>query len=126
MKNRLRALRLEKNIPTKDMVATVQTVYPKYDKTIQSKCENGGDYGVTISQAAMDTLYDTFDPDRSTARKSRTADRHRLPCRITCRLTEKDYQALQQLVDDKGYPSMQDWMAAVVQETIKDVKPDGL
>ena len=41
MAEELRELRIEKQIPAKEMVAVVQTLYPKYDKTVQSKCENG-------------------------------------------------------------------------------------
>ena len=50
MAEELRELRVTKQIPAKDMVAVVQTLYPKYDKTVQSKCENGEAYGVTIRQ----------------------------------------------------------------------------
>lgn len=44
MAEELRELRLSKSIPAKDMVAVVQQIYPKYDKTVQSKCENGEVY----------------------------------------------------------------------------------
>lgn len=44
MAEELRELRIEKQIPAKEMVAVVQTLYPKYDKTVQSKCENGDTY----------------------------------------------------------------------------------
>lgn len=47
MAEELRELRLSKQIPAKDMVAVVQAIYPKYDKTVQSKCENGDAYGQT-------------------------------------------------------------------------------
>ena len=48
MAEELRELRLSKQIPAKDMVAVVQAIYPKYDKTVQSKCENGDAYGVSL------------------------------------------------------------------------------
>lgn len=48
MAEELRELRLSKQIPAKDMVAVVQAIYPKYDKTVQSKCENGEAYGVSL------------------------------------------------------------------------------
>ena len=35
--NELRALRIDLGLPAKDMVAVVQGLYPKYDKTMQSK-----------------------------------------------------------------------------------------
>ena len=60
MAEELRELRVTKQIPAKDMVAVVQTLYPKYDKTVQSKCENGEAYGVTIRPDAMHALYERF------------------------------------------------------------------
>ena len=57
MAEELRELRLSKQIPAKDMVAVVQAIYPKYDKTVQSKCENGDAYGVSLRPDAMAALY---------------------------------------------------------------------
>lgn len=56
--NELRALRIDLGLPAKDMVAVVQGLYPKYDKTMQSKCENGDDYGISIRPDAMKALYE--------------------------------------------------------------------
>ena len=53
MAEELRELRLSKQIPAKDMVAVVQAIYPKYDKTVQSKCENGDAYGVSLRPDPM-------------------------------------------------------------------------
>lgn len=44
MSDELRELRISKQIPAKEMVEVVQALYPKYDKTVQSKCENGEAY----------------------------------------------------------------------------------
>lgn len=59
MAEELRELRLSKQIPAKDMVAVVQAIYPKYDKTVQSKCENGdaypaSDYGGDFAEVSED------------------------------------------------------------------------
>lgn len=62
MAEELRELRLSKQIPAKDMVAVVQALYPKYDKTVQSKCENGDAYGVSLRPDAMAALYSHFAP----------------------------------------------------------------
>ena len=40
------------------MVAVVQGLYPKYDKAMQSKCENGDDYGISLRPDAMRALYE--------------------------------------------------------------------
>lgn len=65
----LRELRLSKQIPAKDMVAVVQAIYPKYDKTVQSKCENGEAYGVSLRPDAMAALYAHFAPELARAAK---------------------------------------------------------
>lgn len=71
MAEELRELRLSKQIPAKDMVAVVQQIYPKYDKTVQSKCENGEVYGVSLRPDAMAALYAHFAPGGRGAAQSR-------------------------------------------------------
>lgn len=78
MPNSLKELRLKTKTPAKDMVAVVQTIYPKYDMTSQSKCENSDAYGICLTQKAMKALYAKFDPDGSIRKHLRTADQHRL------------------------------------------------
>ena len=39
--NDLQILRLGKGVPAQDMVELVRKLYPKYDKTLHSKCEHG-------------------------------------------------------------------------------------
>ena len=82
MAEELRELRLSKQIPAKDMVAVVQQIYPKYDKTVQSKCENGEVYGVSLRSDAMAALYAHFAPEVVEQRKAAKKDAHRLTCRI--------------------------------------------
>ena len=84
MAEELRELRVTKQIPAKDMVAVVQSLYPKYDKTVQSKCENGEAYGVTIRPDAMTALYERFAPERLEPPKRTRHGQHRLTCRISC------------------------------------------
>ena len=72
MAEELRELRLSKQIPAKDMVAVVQAIYPKYDKTVQSKCENGDAYGVSLRPDAMAALYSHRSWQRAARRPKRT------------------------------------------------------
>lgn len=118
MAEELRELRLSKQIPAKDMVAVVQTLYPKYDKTVQSKCENGEAYGVSLRPDALSALYDHFAPELAQARATAKKDRHRLTCRISARLETADYELLQQLITDEGYATTQDWLTATVRAYI--------
>ena len=72
MPNNLKELRLKTKTPAKETVAVVQTIYPKYDMTSQSKCENSDAYGVCLTQKAMKLLYAKFDPDGSVRKNFRT------------------------------------------------------
>lgn len=121
MSEKLRELRLAKQIPAKEMVAVVQELYPKYDKTVQSKCENGEVYGVSLRPDAMAALYARFAPElAATARKVPKKDNRRLKCRISARLEDADYAALQRLVAAEGYATMQDLLTAIVRRYIKE------
>lgn len=111
--NELRALRIDLGLPARDMVAIVQEIYPKYDKTMQSKCERGEEYGVAIQADAMKALYAKFAPNGTKASR-RKKDRHRLTGRITCRLKDADMEALQQRMKADGYATAQELMTALV------------
>ena len=112
--NELKALRIEKKIPAKDMVAVVQTIYPKYDKTVQSKCENSELYGTILAPDAMKALRSAFDPEGEAAARARRKDRHRLTCSIRARLETPVYEALQQLIEAEGHATAQDWLTEKV------------
>lgn len=112
--NELNALRIEKKIPAKDMVAVVQTIYPKYDKTVQSKCENSELYGTILAPDAMKALRSAFDPEGEAAARARRKDRHRLTCSIRARLETPVYEALQQLIEAEGHATAQEWLTEKV------------
>lgn len=111
--NPLRDLRLQSGATAKDMVEVVQTLYPKYDKTLQSKCENGDDYGVELKADAMEVLRTAFLPDSVTPVPIKKENR-RLTCRIYGRLTDDAYERLQQAMETDGYATTQDWVTAIV------------
>lgn len=117
MSDELRALRLAKNIPGKDMVDIVKPLYPKFDKTILSKCENGDAYGVDLRKDAMNALYKHYDPEGRL--KPKKKDAHRLSCRISCRLETVLYNKLVQLLKDSPHNTMQELLTAVITEYIR-------
>ncbi len=108
MAEELRELRISKNLPAKEMVEVVRGIYPKYDKTMQSKCERGDEYGIQIKPDAMKALYTRFDPER--LNKKKKGDGHKFTCRISCRLPDETYSLLQKCVKVDGYQTMQDWL----------------
>lgn len=115
--NALRELRLEYQIPVKDMVAVVRELYPKYDKTLQSKCENGDAYGVDLRPDAELALYARFAP---AAHRNRRKDRHRLTHRLSVRLENGAYGALQRRMAADGYDTAQALLTMLVLRYIQE------
>ncbi len=105
----LKKIRISKNIPAKDMVEIVKAIYPRYDKTLQSKCENGNDYGVCLRKDAEKAICRAFAPELQ-----KKKDGHRLTCRISCRLETADYETLMQNIAADGYITTQDWLSDMV------------
>lgn len=102
----LATLRTAKGIPVREMVEVVQTIYPKYDKIIQSKCEHGKEYGIQIRDDAFRALLQRFAPE---AVKKRDRDRKRNANRIQARLTEPVARQLHKALAEDGY-SVQGWI----------------
>ncbi|PWM26744.1 MAG: hypothetical protein DBX48_04310 [Limosilactobacillus fermentum] len=115
MGNELRSLRVELGLPAKDIVEIVRTIYPKYDKTMQSKCERSDEYGVILQPDAMATLRKQLDPLGKTVDK-RKKDRHRLTNRLHCRLDDTTYQVLQQKMEADGFASSQELLASLIRD----------
>ena len=113
MVEELRELRINRQLPAKEMVEVVRDIYPKYDKTLQSKCERGDEYGIQIKTRAMDALYTRFDPEKLTKKKK---DGHKYTCRISCRLPDDQYLLLQKYTQVDGYKTMQDWLTSQVKK----------
>ncbi len=107
----LRKLRLSKDIPAKEMVEVIKAIYPKYDKTVQSKCENGDAYGVSLRKDAAEAIIQKFAPE---LKKQRKKDGHRLTCSILCRLETHEYEALQLNIRADGYATIQAWLTDIV------------
>lgn len=120
MSSDLRELRLRCQLPAKDVVAVVKQIYPKYDKTLQSKCERSHEYGITLLPDAMEAVYAICPPDVLEACKRPKKERHRLTCRISARLENADYRALQQRLEADGYATMQDLLTDLVRRYLKE------
>lgn len=117
--NELRELRTSRGLAVKEMVAVVQGLYPKYDKTVQSKCENRDAYGVTIRRDALKALYRHFAPELLEPKKRTRHGQHRLTCRISARLENRTFAALQQRMQADGYRTFQELLTALVASYLK-------
>lgn len=108
----LRTLRISAGITARDMIEVVQTIYPKYDKIIQSKCEHGDEYGIQLRPDAMKALLARFAPE---PRKSAPQPRRSKPNRIQARLDDSLYARLQLAVKRDGI-TIQQFIEQKVQE----------
>ena len=119
MAEELRSLRISRQIPAKEMVAVVQEKYPKYDKTLQSKCERGDEYGIQLRQDAMAAILAKFSPLLIQPAATKKGDGHKLTSRISCRLSDEEYAELQQFIKADGFDTMQAWLTHRVRNYIK-------
>lgn len=113
-----------KGTKEKNLVAVIKAIYPKYDKTIHSKCKHGDVYGVMLRPDAMRSVCIklSITPEatpQSEPPRPRKADRRTLPCRISCRLSQSEYSELQQNIKADGFDTMQDWLTKCVRQYIK-------
>lgn len=112
--NEIRSLRLALGIPAKDLADAIKEMYPKFDKSLLSKVEHGLDYGICIRSDIMDALYAKFAPELLEPRKRARRGGNRLTCRISARLTDAAYGALQRQMEADGYATTQDWLTDMV------------
>lgn len=79
---------------------------------------------MNIRPDAMKALYERFAPERLEPPKRTRHGQHRLTCRISGRLEDSVYAALQQHMEIDGYATAQEWITAMVLRYIAE-KEDG-
>ena len=115
VKNTLRALRLQKELSAEEMVAVVQGQYPKYDKTLQSKCEHSDEYGVTLVPKAMAMLIGEFGELPKTKPDVRTLNN-----RLYVRLGDWHYEAFRRQMKADGFKTVQGCLSFLISQYIED------
>ncbi len=113
----LRDLRLAKNISAKDMVTEVQKLYPKYDKTLQSKCENSCEYGVQLKPDAFDSILEKYAPELLAKAKYQRQGCHRLTHSVSARLEDELYSKFISAITEDGY-NMTDGVRQAIYEYV--------
>ena len=109
----LRALRSERHIPVADIVEVVASIYPRFDRYLLSKVEHGDEYGIRLRADAERDLMTKFAiKSQGRAEAHRKPNRSK-PKRITCRLMETTYEALQRLIEQNGV-TMQGFLEALI------------
>lgn len=110
MENKLRELRVKHGVNARDMVGEVQKRYPKYDRTLHTKCERGDE---------MNAVCERFMPEKKPS-EARKRDFHRLTYRIYGRLTKAAYTSLQRQIKADGFASVQSWITYAVQKYLSE------
>ncbi|MGN0787086.1 MAG: hypothetical protein ACI4OB_06810 [Christensenellales bacterium] len=120
--NPLQYIRTVKQIPAKEVVEFVRGLHPKYDKTLQSKCERLEDYGVELETEAMIAVVEAYAPELLIEKPTavRQAENRRLKCRISCRLEDELYAKLLLTLKAKGFMTVQDWLHEMISIYLSD------
>ena len=89
----------QRNIPNMDIIDTMRTAFPGFDKSLLSKCRNPRHYGIGLRREAVKMLARHFAiaPPEAKRQPCRTK-----PKRIQVRLTEALYTALQRHIAQTG------------------------
>lgn len=119
MANDLKEFRQAHGLTASDLVAAIRKVFPKYDKTLQSKCENGEEYGIALLPRGMDAALSLV-PGAAEARRRAKRDRHKFTCRLYCRLDTETWGRLQQQAKADGYTTMQDLVTDLVKRYLHE------
>ena len=99
--------------PAKDVVSAVQTVYPKYEKTLQSKVTSG-EYGIEWTDKAAKAVAELV---LNGAQKKR--DTHRYSKRISARLPDTMHARLLRVIGERGFESVQSWLIYIVTDYLR-------
>lgn len=115
---RIREIRLAHGTPA--VVSTVQTLYPRYDRYIQSRVEHGDETGICLRRDAMRALVERFGPGPE---KRTRSDRRSKPRRVQARLSEAVYAALQRAAARSGL-TMQDYLEGMIIAHLNEGRQD--
>lgn len=108
--NPLRFIREDKQVPASEIVNAVKQRYPKYDKTLQSKCESTN-YGVCLEPDALVDLLKIHAPELLVLPRK---DTHRRTKSIRCRLTDTEHETLMSVIAAEGFATVQGWLENLI------------
>lgn len=100
----------QRNIPNIDIIDTMRTAWPGFDKSLLSKCRNYKHYGVGLRREAVKLLSDHFHVAAPEAKRKPCRTK---PKRIQVRLTEALYTALQRRLAETG-KTTQEYLEAMI------------
>lgn len=111
----------QRNIPNINIIDTMRTAWPGFDKSLLSKCRNYKHYGVGLRREAVKLLSEHFHLE---APEPKRQPLRRKPKRIQCRLTDEMYDRLQLHLVCTGQ-SMQGFLEHIISDHLKKEAPNG-
>ena len=100
---------------SRELVEEIQTLYPKFDKTVLCKAKNPEAYGVELCDEALKHLWQTYAPEEYAKRK-RQSDGHRLTKRLQCRLEDDLYERFIEKSRADGYSNSNDCITDLIRD----------
>ena len=98
---------------SRELVDAVQTIYPRFDKSLLSKAKNAERYGVEICGDALKHLWLTYAPEEYAKRK-RNSDGHILTRRLQCRVDDALYEEFIKECHKSGFKDTNECLVELV------------
>jgi len=109
MENQLRELRMASQATPQEMVDLVRVRYPKYDRTLQSKCEHTDLYGVELTYPAFRDLVIRLLGKAAWDQYKKRTDGHKDKKRIMIRMDDETFRRFMAQIHQDGYDTVQAW-----------------
>lgn len=110
--------RAERSITAMQVVEVMQERFPGYDKHLNSKVENSRKYGVRLVREAEMMLEEAF---KATVPEPRKRDRHKLRCKVQCRVSQTKMDALQKALREDGYDTVQAGLLHIIDKYLEGI-----
>ena len=116
----IRALRADLGLTQDECVAIVKSECPKFDVTLQSKCENSREYGVTYTRRVMEMMTAKLPPEKQKKVRYERGGRHKLTERFQCRIDPELKNVVQARMKKDGYGTAQELLASLLRDYAKN------
>lgn len=117
--NPLAQIRMKSGASAKAVVEIVRRRHPKYDMPLQSKCERTELYGIQLADDSMKDLRRELTPEEEKRAAWIRQGRHKLTKSVRCRLTDEEYGRFCEVVQKRGFETVQDFLAMLIRQCIE-------
>lgn len=124
---RLREVLEHTGAMAKDVAPVVQNLFPKFNRQLLAQAGSYEKYGVIIHPDGLKAICDAYGIRLNAPEipisvekeaKPKKAERRKLGRKLTFRMTDGDFEVLQQRVQDDGFTSVQAWLYQKITELL--------